>query len=1056
MAKLIKKFNPLQLVSRLLATIQATDNIIDIFAEANKLLRQMVRCDHINIFLNNEKARYFYINHILNSTHVDHNEEIIIPYSETTLTEMLQAQRPVIRHDLSGRGKLTPGDLKFLAEGIKSDLSVPIINKNKVLAVINLSSHQSHFFSKTHQLFTEQIASLLGLALERAQLIERSSQKGDELQLWENRFHSLMNNVSEAIATIRVDYDIIYDTNRTFQKLTGFSAQELHGMRLSALHPQSQDLILSKLQQDTTNGKHSDFVELSLRRKDGASIPVTLRFVSNDANHKNSVLAIYKSPEVRPSSIPEKSQRPDLSREFIQQSLDVANEHELEKLIDHFMESLCTKFETKFISLQLAKPLGKSGSVLWIRQFPGNLNCQDTKLWRALFETGPFQQIQETNQSLIIADISQEDRFSPCLSLAQKLGFHALISVPINCNKKPGGVLSLFFEDSQQFDDEKISSILSLSRFFSILIENNRLFHQLKAHQLQLSVFSDIQSVINLDFDIRKMMKQVLVAIHKISKFDYAQISLFDEAGENVHYFTAISDRCRQFDPQVKWMRFENCDLYWNDGKHKNLRQAFRDQEADSSKIEKEIRSSVPVPLTAQNKYLGMLVIGSLESNFYPPHLCKFFEEVAPQIALVIDYSRQCREHCTGLTDFSKQVDLLSLIGNSLDVDAVLERIAQVTADEMQAQLVSVRLVEDGNPFAEVTFSRSDLVQDSILNFEKNCILPKILIKNESYVIDHLKAAAVTGKMSGQNDSDDVLTCLSAPIKLDENILAVLTVYWNKLKDVQTKELSFLKSVTIQAGFAIQNAKLYRAVVTHFDQAKIKSMELEKIVACAADALSTPIISIQGLVSDLLNAYLKELSKDGYNCLESIQRHSVKLNSILNDLQEFFQVRQAGYSFEEINFRDIIKQATAGLMHKIKCHEIELIIEDVMPVIYCDRNRMVRAFSRIIDHAITILVGDSDNPKIEIGQRAMTGENQIFIRFNGKRIRDENQKQIFDLFHCIHQDDYGSENGIGIGLVIAKKIIERHDGEIWLESEEEKGSIFYVTLPKNQLQKSIL
>ena len=297
----LKESQHSKIVDRLIEAINSTEDIIDIFDESSKQLIQAIKCDYVNILLNNEKARYFCIIHALNQSSPEMGEEIIIPYNETSITEIIHSRRSVVRPDLSGRGELTPGDLKFLADGIKSDLSVPIICRSRIFAIINLSSYESNFFSEHHQDQTEQIASLLGLVLERSELVEKLNRKQSDLLFWKNKFNCLYNNINEPVAIIRLDYDLIYETNLAFQKLTGYTADELQGMRLTQLHPDEEKLILSDLDKCCSGEKELEPGRLKLNRKDGLQVPVKLKFISIGGDIVKFAFALYEE-NVKPRS----------------------------------------------------------------------------------------------------------------------------------------------------------------------------------------------------------------------------------------------------------------------------------------------------------------------------------------------------------------------------------------------------------------------------------------------------------------------------------------------------------------------------------------------------------------------------------------------------------------------------------------------------------------------------------------------------------------------------------------------------------------------------------
>jgi len=881
---ILKESKQTNIMARLFNFILLSENIIEIFAETTKQLSLMIKCDFVNMLLNNEKSRYFYINQALAQNNIDHEYEIIIPYNETSITEIIRSHRSIVRNDLSGRGELTPGDLKFLAEGIKSDLSVPIICKDKVPAIINLSSYESNYFTESNISQTEQIASLLGLALERAELFEKLNKKQSDLLLWKNKFNSLINNVNEAIAIVRLDYDLIYDTNTAFQKLTGYSSEELQGMRLSHLHPQQKDLILSKLDKCRTNGKVSDTEKIILNCKDGVTLPVKLRFVDVDGNTIKFVFAIYEKVVLSPSS-------------FL-----------------------------------------------------------------------PLNEIGNLSYDLI---------------------------------------------------------------------------------KLQQSVFNEINRLANSDLEFNEFIPAVLLAIKKVVNFDYAQISLFDDTGENLVNHTIISDRCREYDKQTYWNILEGCDLYWYNISKQNLR--YQVKKNILNPIEHELQSRIPEVLITKNRYSGTLVLGCLEPNFYQKYQTEFIKQIAEQIATLIENINLSSEHKKRMLNIAVQSELIEMIGINLNIKNVLSSIVKLSAEKMKAQLATIQLIENDTLLLDIVVSDTKCDKSLIMNFEKEIIFPKILKSNKSYVIENIKHYKSNQWDKTLSELFGYLTIATIPLKSDEKMIGILSNYWNKIYQLTAEDYCLLDTIAFQASVAIDNAKLHQDSICYSDRLEMAKHELEKYVNSISHELKTSLASIQGFSSILLDNLKEEINDETFNYLQKIKSKAAKSQRYIENLHEFARVDQNVQPFEEVNLSDIVEQARNKLLDTIELKKITIIIDKELPNMYCDRNLLLQVFINLIVNAIKNLGENNKKPKIEIGYRNSIGNEMFFVRNNGMGISKEFHEDIFDLLHPIENDEDVDE-GYGLGLAIAKKIIEIHDGQIWFESEENKGSTFYFSLPKRKFR----
>lgn len=289
----ITKSTQLDAIVQVIDAIHRGDEIIAILAMATEQIFRSIHCDQVNILFHNSSAKHFYLHRCLSQPNSAADDLIIIPYHETSITDIVRSHSSVIRQDLSQRGNMTPGDLKFISPDIKSDLSVPIISKNQVLAILHLSSYQAHFFTEQFQYQAEQFAKLLALAFERTDLLEKLSRHQSSLLLWKNKFNRLFENISQPVVLVRSDDDLICACNLAFQQFSGYTPEQLNGIRLSSLHPQHSETILSKLDKFPPQVDCSELGVLQLVRSDGQQVSTRVRLVSVAGNQRRFVFAVY-------------------------------------------------------------------------------------------------------------------------------------------------------------------------------------------------------------------------------------------------------------------------------------------------------------------------------------------------------------------------------------------------------------------------------------------------------------------------------------------------------------------------------------------------------------------------------------------------------------------------------------------------------------------------------------------------------------------------------------------------------------------------------------------
>lgn len=168
---------------------------------------------------------------------------------------------------------------------------------------------------------------------------------------------------------------------------------------------------------------------------------------------------------------------------------------------------------------------------------------------------------------------------------------------------------------------------------------------------------------------------------------------------------------------------------------------------------------------------------------------------------------------------------------------------------------------------------------------------------------------------------------------------------------------------------------------------------------------------------------------------------SEQSQQLIRHLLEYARAGTHGMSFKMTNFEWVLKQALTTLKLSILDSGAD-ISHDSLPQVMADRFQMVQLFQNLLSNAIKY---KSDAPlKIHVGVKQCNNGWVFSVRDNGIGIDPKYKDRIFALFQRLHTKP--EHTGSGIGLAICKKIVERHGGTIWMESQPNKGAVFYFSL----------
>ncbi|MHC4691447.1 MAG: PAS domain-containing sensor histidine kinase [Planctomycetota bacterium] len=241
-----------------------------------------------------------------------------------------------------------------------------------------------------------------------------------------------------------------------------------------------------------------------------------------------------------------------------------------------------------------------------------------------------------------------------------------------------------------------------------------------------------------------------------------------------------------------------------------------------------------------------------------------------------------------------------------------------------------------------------------------------------------------------------------------------------------------------------------------------KNKELESILYAASHDLKSPLVNIQGFgyelsknydlirsalsnrgkADDMDKAVNIALNEDIPNALEYISASSVKMDSLLSGLLDYCRLGTAVMNVRHIDMNIMMTDVSGNMEYQIKEAKAEVDIEPLLPCLG-DPSQINRVFTNLLTNALKFL--DESRPgKIRIYCRSQDSHRIYCVEDNGIGIAPEHYEEIFEIFYQLEPE---KRKGDGLGLTIVKRIIDRHNGRIWIESEQGKGSKIFVSLP---------
>jgi len=221
------------------------------------------------------------------------------------------------------------------------------------------------------------------------------------------------------------------------------------------------------------------------------------------------------------------------------------------------------------------------------------------------------------------------------------------------------------------------------------------------------------------------------------------------------------------------------------------------------------------------------------------------------------------------------------------------------------------------------------------------------------------------------------------------------------------------------------------------------NIELQQFAYIASHDLQSPLRSISGFVQLLKSEYEGKLDQQADDWIRRTVQAIGQMQTMIRDVLAYSRVDSRSRPFEPTAFLDVFNDAVALLESSIRDAGGQVVCGE-LPVVMGDRSQLVQLMQNLIGNGLKYH-GDK-SPSVHVSAKRNGSEWTVSVRDNGIGIDPKYHERIFEIFKRLH--DQTEYPGTGIGLAVCRRVVTRHGGRIWLESEAGQGSVFHFTLPE--------
>lgn len=237
-------------------------------------------------------------------------------------------------------------------------------------------------------------------------------------------------------------------------------------------------------------------------------------------------------------------------------------------------------------------------------------------------------------------------------------------------------------------------------------------------------------------------------------------------------------------------------------------------------------------------------------------------------------------------------------------------------------------------------------------------------------------------------------------------------------------------------------SKLNILLVRKTEDLERSNKELEAFSYSVSHDLRAPLRHISGFSTLLTKKFNDNLNEDGVKYLQKVNEAATLMGKLIDDILKLFGITQTELNIQRVNLSEIFRTLSSEKQKVYPGRKIQVKIEEEL-FANCDESLIRICMNNLFENAWKFTM-KSDNPVIEFGKVTDDGNACFFIRDNGVGFDMQYSDKLFGAFERLHSpSDF---EGTGIGLAIVQRVINKHGGRIWAESEVNKGAIFYFVL----------
>ncbi len=954
---------------------------------------------------------------------------------DNPLAEMTLAGTPILN--------LSPQQVKDMAggHGLYRAFSQLRLTYIHILPLMAAAQPKGLFVLATKTLYDAEdgqpilnaLMAQASIAVDNLRLLVNLEAREEQMKIEQSFRKMVLDTMGDSLVVVDEQAIIRYANNRLL-RMTGYTRQELYGNSVGVIfHPEGREILVSSLRQQ---GRKTVSFSQQLVTKSGRVVPVLMSRASTPNDH-NTVLVLSDLTEQkrREQALERQSER---LRALNRAAQAITSALTLEDVITVLLQSSAEVVRCSSVCLFL-----KDDNDPEVFKVVSAMGPQAETLRNATVQAndGIAGYVIRTHRPKLVRDVATEGSSKP----VEREG-SSVIAVPLMVMDQIIGVLETINKVEGHFAQDDIEILENLAAAASVAIENARLFSQTQRRVNELSTLLEASAAVSSTLDIGSVLELIARRLSEALNVARCSIAVWDKLA---HQLITVAEVCNaSWRPGTGPVRapgisaalgtiLQTANSYAAQIDASDLDPRLRDYLAERS-----MRSALLVPVRVGQSVVGLIELYDtrVQSGFTP----QFIQSVEENIARWRDNLR--KRAPVEWYDKNSLTDLFQRIMRTSDATWCV-----ISSWDQQEQVI--------RPLREIGFALWETETGVSYQLDGYPAMAQSLVQGAPVILQANALSTDPNEFALMMQTGTPAGLIIPLLVRGEasGLVKLLDVSPDRTFDIA--EISLCQGIANVVGNALENAQLYQslekranALQTAYDELRQSDKLKDGLIQNLSHELQTPLHQMTMQLDLVLNEMFGPLNAEQKENMQAVMDRITRLGDLVRSMISLRSVDEQALVFEEVRLEETLAASIRRLLPKAAQAGLQIIpqVPPVIPHVRANVQRLSEVLDQLIDNAIKFSPkAERKANRIDIRVEDNGGPTiHICVQDYGIGIPPSEFDKIFQRGYQIDSSMTRRFGGTGLGLALARQIIEAHNGKIWVESTGSKGSQFHFTIPK--------